>query len=369
MLKSFHLYNDSLDALPDKQLLITTLNAHSYNVAIKDAAFTEALQGSDVLLADGISVVWAARLLRRVNSQQSTVNSQELRKTLKKIAGEDLFYWEMNRLETTPNPQTSPQPSPLGEGARGAKNTAFFLGSTEEVLAKIKERAGVEFPNVEVHTYSPPYKPEFTEEDNRAMYAAIHAVQPDVLFVGMTAPKQEKWAMQYVVGSRQSVVGSEEKKKEEVSSRQSAVGSEEKKEEEVSSRQSAVGSEEKREEVVSSRQSAVGSEEKKEEEVSSRQSSVSSQQSSVSSEKVETIDYQLPTTNYQLPTNCHVCCIGAVFDFYAGTVQRAPRWMIKIHLEWFYRLIKEPRRMWKRYLIGNVKFVWAIAKELVVSSR
>lgn len=307
MLKSLHLYNDSLDALPDKQLLISTLNAHSYNLACKDATFAEALQGSDVLLADGISVVWATKILAIVYSQQSRVKNQELRaKTLKKIAGEDLFYWEMRRLNTTLNPQM------------GAKNTAFFLGSTEEVLAKIKERARVEFPNVEVHTYSPPYKPEFTEEDNKAMYAAIHAVQPDVLFVGMTAPKQEKWAMQLVVGSRQLVVGSH----------QSVVCSEEKKEEEVSPV--------KRDVEMLHRQSAVGREE---------------------------------TTNYLLPTTCHVCCIGAVFDFYAGTVQRAPRWMIKFGLEWFYRLVKEPRRMWKRYLIGNVRFVWAIIKQLTVSSK
>ena len=59
----------------------------------------------------------------------------------------------------------------------------------------------------------------------------------------------------------------------------------------------------------------------------------------------------------------HTCCIGAVFDFYAGTVQRAPRVFINLGLEWFYRLAKEPRRMWRRYLIGNVKFIRAIIKE------
>jgi N-acetylglucosaminyldiphosphoundecaprenol N-acetyl-beta-D-mannosaminyltransferase len=59
----------------------------------------------------------------------------------------------------------------------------------------------------------------------------------------------------------------------------------------------------------------------------------------------------------------HVCCIGAVFDFYAGTVKRAPRWLIKLELEWFYRLIKEPRRMWKRYLIGNAIFIFYILRE------
>ncbi|MFA6912412.1 MAG: WecB/TagA/CpsF family glycosyltransferase, partial [Proteiniphilum sp.] len=59
----------------------------------------------------------------------------------------------------------------------------------------------------------------------------------------------------------------------------------------------------------------------------------------------------------------HICCIGAVFDFYAGTVKRAPKWMIQIGLEWFYRLIREPRRMWRRYLIGNTLFVIGILKE------
>jgi N-acetylglucosaminyldiphosphoundecaprenol N-acetyl-beta-D-mannosaminyltransferase len=59
----------------------------------------------------------------------------------------------------------------------------------------------------------------------------------------------------------------------------------------------------------------------------------------------------------------HVCCIGAVFDFYAGTVKRAPNWMILIGMEWSYRLIKEPRRMWRRYLIGNALFIGNILKE------
>ena len=63
--------------------------------------------------------------------------------------------------------------------------------------------------------------------------------------------------------------------------------------------------------------------------------------------------------------DCHVCCIGAVFDFYAETVKRAPQWIINIGLEWLYRLVSEPKRMWRRYLIGNVKFVWAIVGEKI----
>ena len=256
-LSSFKLFDRPLDSLEIENLLITTINAHSFNVTQKDVAFAEALQKSDVLLPDGISVVWAAKFLALSGKQREiSVNEKKgvTDKSLKKIAGEDLFYYEMNRLNTAENQQ---------------KKIAFFLGSSELTLQKIKERSKIEFPKVEVFTYSPPYKPEFTEADNAAMYAAIHSVQPDVLFVGMTAPKQEKWAYNAMKDKQLKVV------------------------------------------------------------------------------------------------DCHICCIGAVFDFYAGTVNRAPRWMIQIHLEWFYRLIKEPKRMWRRYLLGNLEFVLEILKEKV----
>lgn len=68
------------------------------------------------------------------------------------------------------------------------------MGSSEKVLALIKRRAAVDFPHIEVETYSPPYKPEFSEEDNRAIVEAINKANPDLLWIGMTAPKQEKWA-------------------------------------------------------------------------------------------------------------------------------------------------------------------------------
>ena len=53
-----------------------------------------------------------------------------------------------------------------------------------------------------------------------------------------------------------------------------------------------------------------------------------------------------------------ICSIGAVFDFYAGTVNRAPQWMIRTNLEWLYRLLKEPKRMWKRYILYSPLFFW-----------
>jgi N-acetylglucosaminyldiphosphoundecaprenol N-acetyl-beta-D-mannosaminyltransferase len=55
--------------------------------------------------------------------------------------------------------------------------------------------------------------------------------------------------------------------------------------------------------------------------------------------------------------------VGGSFDVVAGKVKRAPFWMQKSGLEWFYRFIQEPKRMWKRYLIGNSKFIWLVIKE------
>ncbi|MEO0119384.1 MAG: WecB/TagA/CpsF family glycosyltransferase [candidate division WOR-3 bacterium] len=57
--------------------------------------------------------------------------------------------------------------------------------------------------------------------------------------------------------------------------------------------------------------------------------------------------------------------LGAALDYFAGTIKRAPKWMQKIGLEWFWRLIQEPKRLWKRYLIGNTIFVFLVLRELI----
>ncbi len=58
-------------------------------------------------------------------------------------------------------------------------------------------------------------------------------------------------------------------------------------------------------------------------------------------------------------------CVGAAFDFIGGDVKRAPIWTRKIGLEWFFRFCQEPRRLWKRYIIGNSNFGWMVLKELI----
>jgi len=326
MLRDYSLYNKSLDELPQTRLLINTLNAHSYNVACADIDFATALKNSDVLIPDGISVVLAAKLL----APKPPKGGLRVR-SLKKIAGADLFFFEMKRLET--HGRASVQ---NGRTSVHKRPKAMFLGSTEAVLAKIKKRAAVDFPNVEVHIYSPPYKPEFSEEDNAAMYKAIDEVQPDVLFIGMTAPKQEKWAYKLVQSEK------------EVSSFEFRVPS--------SENEIVQSLEYDENEEVTSLEYGVLSEEK---ELKTQNSALSTPNS-----QLRTQNSSLRTHHSTLSANCHVCCIGAVFDFYAGTVKRAPQWMIGAGLEWFYRLIKEPERMWRRYLIGNVKFVWRIVGEV-----
>jgi N-acetylglucosaminyldiphosphoundecaprenol N-acetyl-beta-D-mannosaminyltransferase len=55
--------------------------------------------------------------------------------------------------------------------------------------------------------------------------------------------------------------------------------------------------------------------------------------------------------------------VGGSFELVAGVVKRAPKWMQKLGLEWFYRLLKEPRRLWQRYLVCNTLFIWLVLKQ------
>ena len=134
---------DQLKILPQGKLLINTINAHSYNTALKDSLFAEALIKGDVLIPDGASIVKVCKWLKMQSQPRE------------RIAGWDLFLFEMNRLNE--------------KGGR-----CMFMGSSEKVLALIKQRAAVDYPNLEVVTYSPPYKPEFSQEDNAAIVAAIN---------------------------------------------------------------------------------------------------------------------------------------------------------------------------------------------------
>ena len=141
---------DQLKTLPQGKLLINTINAHSYNTALKDSLFAEALIKGDVLIPDGASIVKVCKWLKMQSQPRE------------RIAGWDLFVFEMNRLNE--------------KGGR-----CMFMGSSEKVLALIKQRAAVDYPNLEVVAYSPPYKPEFSQEDNAAIVAAINEAKSCLL--------------------------------------------------------------------------------------------------------------------------------------------------------------------------------------------
>jgi N-acetylglucosaminyldiphosphoundecaprenol N-acetyl-beta-D-mannosaminyltransferase len=63
-----------------------------------------------------------------------------------------------------------------------------------------------------------------------------------------------------------------------------------------------------------------------------------------------------------------VATVGAAFDFHAGTKRQAPDWIQRAGLEWSFRLLSEPRRLWRRYLIGNARFVAAVAKDRITAN-
>lgn len=62
---------------------------------------------------------------------------------------------------------------------------------------------------------------------------------------------------------------------------------------------------------------------------------------------------------------CVMLGVGASFDFYAGNVKESPEWMGRLGLEWLFRLTQEPRRLWRRYLILNPRFMWLAARQLM----
>lgn len=236
---------EALARIPEGKVLINTINAHSYNTAQKDPLFAEALARGGWLIPDGASIVKACRWIKAKS------------RPTERIAGWDLFEWEMDRIGKRHALQTA------GSDGSSASPRVMFMGSSEKVLTLIRKRMAEVYPGWDVVTYSPPYKPEFSGEDNAAIIRAVNGADPDLLWIGMTAPKQEKWT--YANWDR-------------------------------------------------------------------------------------------------LDIRCHVGTVGAVFDFFAGTCRRAPLWWQRHSLEWLYRLMKEPRRMWRRYIVGNVLFLYNVMR-------
>jgi N-acetylglucosaminyldiphosphoundecaprenol N-acetyl-beta-D-mannosaminyltransferase len=200
--------------------------------ARRNEAGRRALESANVLIPDGVGVVLGSRLLGVAVSER--------------VSGPDIFLGLMRSLDEA-----------------GGKSV-YFLGSTEENLGRIRERVAREFPRIRwAGSYAPPFKAEFTEEEDAAMVEAVNESGADVLWVGMTAPKQEIW-----------------------------------------------------------------------------------------------IHRNLPRLKVQLAG-----AIGAAFDFYSGKVKRSHWVWRRLGLEWLPRLLKEPRRLWRRMFISAPVFMWAVVRE------
>lgn len=212
-------------------------NPHSLVAAQQDPEFLQALNKAQIVVADGVGVSLAAKVLGIEVGPR--------------ITGDDYFR------------------ALLAAVARTGRGRVFFFGSSDRVLELIAERLARDYPQLTLcGTLSPPFR-EFTPAENADMVAAINAARPDVLWVGMTAPKQEKWVESQRETLQVPVIGS----------------------------------------------------------------------------------------------------IGAVFEFFAGTHPRAPGWMCAIGLEWLYRLVREPRRMWQRVAVSGPRFAAAVVRQHVFSAR
>jgi N-acetylglucosaminyldiphosphoundecaprenol N-acetyl-beta-D-mannosaminyltransferase len=141
---------------------LACLNPHSYVTALDDFEFSAALHNANIIIPDGIGIVIADRFLNH------------LVKT--RITGPDIFFGLSASMQKRGN------------------GKVFFLGSTQECLDDIRVKFGKDYPNIEFSgCWSPPFKEKWTDLDNTNMRNAINQANPDVLWVGMTAPKQEKW--------------------------------------------------------------------------------------------------------------------------------------------------------------------------------
>ena len=141
---------------------LACLNPHSYAVSLDDEVFAKALKDADWLVPDGTGVVMASRMLG------GTIRER--------VTGSDLFFGLHQRLNAV------------------GGMSVFFLGATEETLALICKRMAMDYPNIRVTgVFSPPFKSTYSTTERDEMISAINAAKPDVLWVGMTAPKQEQW--------------------------------------------------------------------------------------------------------------------------------------------------------------------------------
>lgn len=199
---------------------LVTVNVDFVRIAQEDEQFRRILNNSDLSIADGKPLLWAARW-----------TGQDLPA---RITGMDLVLG-------------------CAEMAERRGESMFFLGAAEGVAAKAALALCGDYPDLKIHTYSPPMGP-FSDEENAKMVSMIRESGAKYLFVAFGAPKQDVWIMEHL--------------------------------------------------------------------------------------------HELDVP---------VCAgIGGVFNFLAGSVKRAPGWMQRGGFEWLYRVMQEPGRLWRRYIVQDL---------------
>lgn len=220
----------------DRAHFVAVTGMHGVTEAQHSTELKHILNCADLIVPDGMPLVWLGRLrgfpLRR------------------RVYGPELMMAFCERTE-----------------ASGYRH--FFYGGAEGVADLLAETLKKKFPGLVVAgTDTPPFR-DLTVEEEEGMVQRVRKAAPDVLWVGLGTPKQERWMRRY-------------------------------------------------------------------------------------------------RDRLQVPV---LLGVGAAFDLNAGCMARAPVWMQEHGVEWLFRLIVEPRRLWRRYLVSGPEFVFRVALELLVSRR
>ncbi len=201
---------------------------HGISEAEKDSQFRNILNSADLVVPDGMPLVWLGRF--HGHALHRRVYGPELMETFCR--------------ET------------------GSRYRHFFYGGAPGVAKSLAKSLRERFHIVIAGAYSPPFR-DLTEEEDRALVERVHQAAPDVLWVGLSTPKQERWMYEH-------------------------------------------------------------------------------------------------RTRLRVPV---LLGVGAAFDLNSGRVRQAPAWMRENGLEWLFRLLVEPRRLWRRYLVTIPSAIWSISLE------
>jgi N-acetylglucosaminyldiphosphoundecaprenol N-acetyl-beta-D-mannosaminyltransferase len=227
----YEIFNDDFINLveflnQDHKTLISCLNPHSLVIADQVPEFNEALKNSTILLCDGVGI--------------------SLFSGVSRTRGEDIFRFV------------------LQNAALLNLNKVMFVGSNNDTLLKIQEKISSDFPKLKVGIYSPVFTNSYFVKDD-GIYEAIDKFSPDVVFFGLSAPKQE------------------------------------------------------------------------------------------------ILSYK----NFDRIRSKLIVNIGAVFDYYSGNIASPPKYIIRMGLEWLYRLYKQPQKIGPRVFISTLLYLKIVFKSFI----